>query len=660
MKKKYLTLGIFLPYYVLAQNLTILEEIPVITQGEKRSNSLNIDLQKEEQHQSNSFLDLFKKESSMEVGGGSVNVQRLYIRGIESTNLNITLDGAKQGKNVFQHKANVLGFNPDLLKVIDVKTASDASNGSALGGSIIMNTKDAQDFVSGDKTKGAIFKAGYHTNTNTKLGSITAYEVFNDNFGAIVSVSGVNNDNYKDGQNNELYGTAYKDRDYLVKLSLLDYKDHDLRLTLSQNENSGDFQWAKLGSDAGIHNPNGPIKLEKVYSTTTSYALQHNYNPSDLINLDSNLNLSNVNVNRKDNDKKYDNNTIGLKVQNHFDFNFSKTNNRFSIGAEIQDEKGVDKGANLSEVKSQNQALFIQNRTTFDDLNIYYGLRFDEYFLETGFGETTNHSYSPNLGFDYALNETSKIYANYGKNTRMTGVVPFTWLTDIKANTTYSSKLKPEESAKYELGYKYELNNLFLDDDYLNFNASIFKTSIENVIIAKDITGGSGEGGKTLVDLYNSSNEFESKGYELKVSYNYDKYFSSLAFTKIDANTINDNSSSTTGIDESITIRRIGAYDSKKLVFNTGLELTNAIYIDYTLNAVAGLNDPIQRAGYVTHDASLKYKPSSNSSWTYFVAVNNISDKYYANHSTIATKSSPDVYRNEMGRDFRFSIKYEF
>ena len=67
MKKKYLTLGIFLPYYVLAQNLTILEEIPVITQGEKRSNSLNIDLQKEEQHQSNSFLDLFKKESSMEV-----------------------------------------------------------------------------------------------------------------------------------------------------------------------------------------------------------------------------------------------------------------------------------------------------------------------------------------------------------------------------------------------------------------------------------------------------------------------------------------------------------------------------------------------------------------------------------------------------------------
>ena len=523
-----------------------------------------------------------------------------------------------------------------------------------------MNTKDAQDFVSGDKTKGAIFKAGYHTNTNTKLGSITAYEVFNDNFGAIVSVSGVNNDNYKDGQNNELYGTAYKDRDYLVKLSLLDYKDHDLRLTLSQNENSGDFQWAKLGSDAGIHNPNGPIKLEKVYSTTTSYALQHNYNPSDLINLDSNLNLSNVNVNRKDNDKEYDNNTIGLKVQNHFDFDFSKTNNRFSIGAEIQDEKGVDKGANLSEVKSQNQALFIQNRTTFDALNIYYGLRFDEYFLETGFGETTNHSYSPNLGFDYALNETSKIYANYGKNTRMTGVVPFTWLTDIKANTTYSSKLKPEESAKYELGYKYELNNLFLDDDYLNFNASIFKTSIENVIIAKDITGGSGEGGKTLVDLYNSSNEFESKGYELKVSYNYDKYFSSLAFTKIDANTINDNSSSTTGVDESITIRRIGAYDSKKLVFNTGLELTNAIYIDYTLNAVAGLNDPIQRAGYVTHDASLKYKPSSNSSWTYFVAVNNISDKYYANHSTIATKSSPDVYRNEMGRDFRFSIKYEF
>ena len=106
MNKKAITLSLLLPYYLLAQTSTALDEVKVETQSERKTSSLNIDLEKQEQHQSNSFFDLFKKESSAQVGGGADNAKRIYVRGVESSNLNITLDGAKLGKNIFQHRGN--------------------------------------------------------------------------------------------------------------------------------------------------------------------------------------------------------------------------------------------------------------------------------------------------------------------------------------------------------------------------------------------------------------------------------------------------------------------------------------------------------------------------------------------------------------------------
>ena len=677
MNKKSISLSLFLPYCLLAQTPTALDEVKVETQSERKTSSLNIDLEKQEQHQSNSFYDLFKKESSAQVGGGADNAKRIYVRGVESSNLNITLDGAKLGKNIFQHRGNELDFNPDLLKAIDVSTAPDASNSSALGGAITMTTKDAQDFVKGDKTSGGSFKAGYGTNADTKTGNLTLYEVFNENFGAYASVSAVNNDNYKDGNDEQMYGTAYKDRDYLLKLSLLNYKDNDLRLTLSQNINSGNSQWGKEGTDTGLHNPNGANPLESIYSTTNSYALQHIYNPSDLVNLETNLNLSDLSVERKDSNNEYENQTIGLKIQNHFDFDVLNTKNRLSLGVQYEDQHGVgdftprdakeSDGINYlsqtkyADVDSNAKSIFIQNKMNLDALNIYYGARFDSYEFETGLGNATDSTISPNLGFDYALNDNSKIYANYTQNSRMTGLIPFTWMNHIKTNTTYSSDLDAETANKYEIGHKYSINNIFSNDDYLSFDASIFKTTIEDVILARDVNGGTGEGGRTLDDIYNSTDDFESKGFELKLTYNYDKYFTSLAYTQIDSSTGKDSiASSVTGMDESIAIRRLGAYDSKTLVFNSGVEITNAIYVDYTLNALAGIDDSIKRGGYTTHDVSGKIKPSLGSDWTYFLAVDNITDKYYGVHSTIASSSDDSVYRREMGRNFKVSVKYDF
>ena len=198
INKKIISLSLVISQSILFADTSILDEIKIEENKEFKTNSTDIDLEKVEQSQANSLTEVFKNNSSIEVGGGAINVQRIYLRGIESSNLNISLDGAKQGKNMFQHRSNELGINPDLLKVVDVNTSPDASKAGALGGSIEMSTKDAQDFVRSNKKYGAIFKTGYNTNAYMKHGNATAYQVFDNNLGAYISISGVNSDNYKD------------------------------------------------------------------------------------------------------------------------------------------------------------------------------------------------------------------------------------------------------------------------------------------------------------------------------------------------------------------------------------------------------------------------------------------------------------------------------
>lgn len=670
MKKKYLTLSLILPYYLFAQT-TVLDEINITEQAKKDVSSIEIDLQKTEQQHANSLFDMLKNQSSIDVaGGGASNAKRVYVKGLESSTLNITLDGASQGKNIFQHRGNELGINPDILKVVDVKTAPDASKGGALGGAVEMSTKDAQDFVKNGKNSGGSIKLGYNSNTQSNTGSLTAYGVYNKNYGVVVSLSGVNSENYEDGNNKEMLGTAYQDRNYFLKVTANNMKNHDLKVSFNKNSNGGEMQWGTTGSDKGLNVDS--TKLEKIVSTTTSYALEHSYNSGKLLNLDTNLNFTNILVDRKDANSKYENDNIGLKVQNHFYVDTDSLKNKISVGFQIEDEESTSNQtisvvhatndpASYKPVSSNNKALFIQNTTTIDNLDINYGLRFDDYELETGFGKASDNTISPNFGLEYKLNEKSKVYANYGQASRMTGTIPFTWMMHVVDNKTYSKDLKAEKSTKYELGYELKSETLFMQNDAFIFNTNIFKTKIKDLILPYSDQNKSngrrsfaGEGGAPISDIYNSEEKHTSKGFEIKGNYYLDNYFASLAYTQIDTNTLLE----TNG--EPLTIRRVAGFDNKKIVLNTGTEIFNGLALTYTLTAVAGIdNEQTKRGGYTTHDISATYQTSKNSPLTFFAAINNLTNKYYAPHTTL-TGSNSDDYRRELGRDFRVSIKYEF
>ncbi|MCB5160473.1 TonB-dependent receptor domain-containing protein [Marinomonas algarum] len=651
---------------------------PVVVMGQQEVGSEKIDLGQKQLQQANSFFDTLKNEPSVDVaGGGASNAKRIYVRGVESSTLDITLDGATQGKNIFQHRGNELGINPDILKVVDVQTAPDASNAGALGGALSMTTKDAKDFVEDDKTSGGRVKAGYNSNTQSKLGALTAYSVFDEDFGVVFSASGVNSENYEDGNDQEMLGTAYDDRNYFLKFNADDMNGHDLSATFNQNSNSGEMQWGRTGSDKGLNVD--PASLEEISSTTTTYGLQHRYSEGQLLNLDTNLYFTNILVDRVDAENEYENDNIGLKVQNVFYFDTSSMKSDLTIGFQIddesstsdqetgstyKDENGLDVNSGYAQIDSDSKALFLQAVTSVNDFDISYGVRWDDYNLETGLGEESDSTLSPNLGVSYQINQRSNVYANYGQASRMTGTIPFTWMMHVADGYRYSSDLKAEKSARSEIGYNFTQGSLFKSKDTFMFEASIFRTEIDDVILSKSgltnkggKTSVAGEAGIALTDMVNSDETNISEGYELKVSYFIDDYHASIAYMDLDTNTTIESAG------EPLTIRRIAGFDSKKVVLNAGMEVMEGLTLDYTVTGVAGIdNDQLKRGGYAVHDISAMYQPSQNSPWAFYAAVHNLTNKYYAPHTTLVGGDfqTSDNYRREVGRDIRLSTEYKF
>lgn len=183
--------------------------------------------------QASSMSDVFRTDPSVDIGGGGVNAQRIYLNGVEGTNLNITIDGARQGRSLFQHRGGLTGIDPSLLKKVEAKTAGGQQGLGALGGSISFETMDAQDLLKGEKAYGAKVRTGYASADKSKQGGVSVYGQAGKHLGLLAHVAAADRDDYRTGGGDKVLRSASDDRDYFLKFSLLDLNDHQVRLSLN-------------------------------------------------------------------------------------------------------------------------------------------------------------------------------------------------------------------------------------------------------------------------------------------------------------------------------------------------------------------------------------------------------------------------------------------
>lgn len=644
-----------------------LEQVMLQESNDYGSNS-KIRTQTLQKIQAKDMADIFSKESSLSVGGGSINAQRLYLRGIESSNLNITIDGAKQGTNLHQHRGNVMGINPDLLKVVDINTAPNAQNGAgALGGSISMTTKDAQDLRMGDESVGAIINANYSSVSDSERGGVTLFGVFDKHFGAYVHISGENRDNYRQGGGEEALASAYTNRDYFAKFSMLGYADHSLRFSAEQNTNEGDAKYGSIGSDMGPYIGDGS-DLDLQISTRQSYTLEHQYNPNNKwVDITTHLYSNDTSLENETRGGENRNEDIGLSVKNKMLLSLGETNTVFVVGLDYFSQDGISEYSDATQQKNNanNMGIFTQNTTTLYGLDIHYGARFDSFEVEFGPRTFSGEEFTPNAGLEYALIKDLLVYANYGEAIRATGIIPVGWLSGVGSTTNFNDgkAFKPESSTQTELGLKYKHKNLLSDNDLFSFDANYFQTTMKDTI--ERVGGGKSKTqAGDVKKIWNNPEEIETKGYELKLSWQNPQTYVALSYTHVDTSS---------DAEEVDVVRRKASRVGDTAVFNADYQLSKEISVGYIFTAVKGLDDifttlvsnggasatvsQTPRAGYTTHDLQMRFKPTSLKGLDFSLALNNIADKQYALHTSMYGSGNV-IY--EAGRDLRVGMRYQF
>lgn len=617
------------------------------------SDKETISLEQVHRNLASDVSDLFDGTPSVVVGGGGRNAQRIYLRGIESTNLNMTIDGARQGRALFQHHGSVGGLDPSMLKQVEVQTMGSADQGpGALGGSISFETLDAQDLLQPGKTSGARLKTGYHSVDDAILGSADAYALLKDHFGLLAHVSGAERENYENGNGRDVLNTAGDDRDYLFKISMLDWSNHRLRLSAQKNTATGDANWGGAGSDMGEASDTQSAVYQEM--ERISYTLDHRYAPpnNSLIDWKFNLYTNDNGLENIDAGTTVDTMEYGGSAKNTFFFELGPTRHHLTAAMDYFKEDGTyDSGDEKISNGSDNLGLALQERINFGRFSLSMGARFDDYSSEYGSETVSGDEISPNINAEIEVITGLSLFGGYSEAVRGSSIIPIQWLSMIEDDVEINNgnAVEPEESDTWQAGIRYARSNLFLDEDHLSAAFTYFNTRLTNTI---EVESG-GRRGQPITAIYNNPDTLTSKGYEVNLTWSVKQFRTRLAFSSFETE---DGDGNPAGI-----IRRKTAASGDQLIWDLKWDPKPNLTFGYTLTYVADLTKvpegDNERPGYILHGVQASWRPEAIKGLTLSLAVDNLFDKYYCNQTSIEGDYGAI---SEPGRDIRLAVTYQF
>jgi len=621
-----------------------------------------------EKYQANDLADIFRHESSVSVGGSLGIAQKIYLRGLEDTYLNITVDGAPQTGTLFHHIGRV-SIEPELLKEVDVQAgAGEATSGAGtIGGAIRFKTKSADDLLEDGKQYGALAKIGYASN-NLKKQSITGYGKVSDDWGILGSFVNADRDNMEDGNGDELNGTSADQQLAFIKLNGHLTDSQELTVSYEQRKENGEFgarpNWPTLQGETLF-----PMDGER-----NTFVLNHSLTANDIVNLETTFYYTNSEITQDRFDRwgKYnaDVTSYGFDIRNTSYIN----NHTMTYGADYRNDNvqskyladpsiwqpwAWDPAIDSFEEEGQISGIYFQNHwQATNQLLISLGARYDHYKLkEVTYGDKTQSSgLSPNIGFKYNFTDELKLTAGYAEAMRGKEVGDAFTLEHQAGKQALQPGLNPEKVKNTEIGLEY-------DNGYLLASASIYHSKIDDVI--QDQLGRG---------VYHENvGELETEGFELKLGYNWDK-------VSIIASYVNNDTELNGNMVEGY--EHIGLANSRGDTWNLDLiyMLNDSLEFGWNYTHVAALNniDVLQRGlelgwvteteqldkkGYDVHDIYVQWQATP--ALTLDFAIHNLFDKQYRDHSSVGDYTHIAGWEsvsglNEAGRDVRITASYSF
>lgn len=613
---------------------------PLKVSGEVRIGTRTTDITSEDLARVNpaDLQDVFMGQPGIVVGGAIPMTQKVYVHGIEETNLAVTIDGASQNHKVFHHNGTNF-VDPSLLKAVRVDAGvapADAGFG-ALAGSIAYETKDVVDLLEKDGV-GGFAKTQFNTNGNVFTNNVAAYGM-SRGFEILGYFNIADGDEFEAGNGDVVEGSETKVKNGIGKVAYQALSGDRFEVSHERfNDDAArpyraNFIMPPLGLEPRFRN----YEINR-QTTVFNYsdATPHGWWDPKVVVAHSKTEVETPFVNRRTGASSPvfgEAESYNGKVENKF---------AFDIGSVIA---GIDfnntmnaleySGGYLRE-KSNVVGGYAQARLEpIDGTRVSFGGRFDHQDF-TGVDGTswTDSGASGNVSAEQDL-LGEFLTAKAGYSHVWAGVLlEESFILDPSFN--YGNGFDPAIADNYTAGLIARYNGWTLE-------GTVFRTEISDArvrMIQRDI---------------------ESEGYEIALGYHWRDGFLRVAYANIDTSIDGQPSDGYTGnyltmpIGELITITGVHAFAGTG--FRVGADAIIAPSYDRVLPGYDTY------PSYKVFNAFVEYKPETAFDLTLRADVRNIFDEHYADRATYGQEfmSSDDITPlYEPGRSFIFSAMARF
>ena len=615
--------------------------------------------------QASHLSDFLEVIPGVTVGGTSTVNQRVRVRGLDDTNLKVTIDGARQEGTLFYHMGDIT-IDPDLLKQAEVSVGNNSVTlgNDALGGAVAFTTVDAADLLKPGQKIGAKLKTAYASNNDELLTAATVYGAPTDNIDLLAYYGKRDTSSGEDGNGRELFEDS-KSENILLKAGAYVGDDHHFGASFSRTEKDGIFPFRPDfpgRSDAPI-----PQQVKR-----DTYGLDYTYNPaSQWIDVDTNVYQTETRILR-DGDyltkPGFDFNaqvkTTGAKVQNTSIIDTNVGTHKLIAGVEHYKKESelerdfIKKGSD----NAKNTSIYLEDQWTNGKLTLTPGVRYDRYespeFVSAG---KTYDNVVGALAASYEIAPLTQVFASYTQLFNGPDLSQAIFNSD--GDKTYvNNNLKAEEGANAEIGIVNTLRDLTVAGDALQLSAKYFETDIENFIEFVRSGGtrvgldcATGQSGGACQGAVNSDEDFTIKGVELAADYKVDNFSMGLSYAR--ARSKGDKTGNSI---PSVTGSSSNSGD--KFMVNLNYEPSDIVGLGWRSTYVTSITDNKQntKPNYDVHDIYMNYAPRQLDGVTATLGVYNLFDEAYASHSSRLNTLDDAATDFESGRNIKASLSYQF
>ncbi|UJJ32214.1 TonB-dependent siderophore receptor [Halopseudomonas maritima] len=612
--------------------------------------------------QADHLSDLLRDLPGVDVGGTHSVNQRINIRGLNETDLDIRLDGASQYASMFHHIGN-LTLNPDIIQMADVQVGNNSVRSAAVGGAVYFETKNAKDLLRAGEDVGLRVYGGYGSN-DYRQGSATVYGRLSDKVDAMLYGFQIDRDNFDDGDGNQTIGSDGKVSNMLLKFGVEPSFGHRFELSHDHYRDKGDYSPRPDMSGSANNSLTAELVMPTEYTRDTT-TLRYQYDAGDNTTANATLYRNAMELNRdesgagrwpanrqSDNTAEAENLGATLELTSlaelaglQHEITYGALYNRHESRAQYGSDPWVDEN-------TVSTAGYIEDRIQLTDrLTVTPGVRYDHFKRNAETGSDTFSDVTWALATDFAVTDNLTLFAS----ARELYKPPQLLETFIyyQSTTTLADDIKEQTGLNKEVGARFQQQ---FGAHRVSANLTLFQTDLDDYFVNTFSAAQDGY-------IISNSGDVEIEGFEASVGYGIDEFNSRLSYAKSDADNVTTNGPALNAMSRSMDVGDSVALSLSYYFPAVGVETGwNSQWVMSEDNVVAGQED---KAAYDVHSLYAQWVPAQMNSLTLTFGVDNLFDEQYYSHastvgSVVRGGNTIELTDFEPGRNIKVSAAYQF